>query len=53
MGLRKTVKIEMYMPDQLMWDKAPKLIPALPVAAVTIIVFLILAIRIFDRRDVK
>ena len=52
MGLKKTIEIEKYMPDELMWNTAPKLIPALPVAAVTIAVFLFLAIRIFDRRDV-
>ena len=51
-GLKKTIEIEQYMPDELMWKTAPKLIPALPVAAVTIALFLFLAIRIFDRRDV-
>lgn len=53
MGLKKTVSIEKYMPDSLMWEVSPKLMPALAVAAVTIIVFLLLAVRIFDRRDVK
>ena len=33
--------------------EAAQLPLALPVAAVTILVFLLLAIRIFDRRDVK
>ena len=53
LGFKKTVEIEKIMPDQLMWEQAPELIPALPVAAATIIVFLVLAIRIFDRRDIK
>ena len=52
MGLKKTIAIEKYMPDELMWASAPKLIPALPVAVVTIAVFLLLAIRLFDHRDV-
>ena len=53
LGFKKTVEIEKIMPDQLMWEQAPELIPALPVAAATIIVFLVLAIRIFDRRAIK
>lgn len=53
MAFKKSISIENYMPDQLMWQSNPKLPLALPVAAVTILVFLLLAIRIFDRRDVK
>ena len=53
LGLKKTVKIENYMPDHLMWEQTPKLIPALPVAALTILVFLLFAVRIFDRKDIK
>ena len=53
MAFKKSISIEKYMPDQLVWQSNPKLTLALPVAAVTILVFLLLAIRIFDRRDVK
>ena len=51
--LKRSVQIERYMPDQLMVQQFPKLIPALPVAAVTILLFLLLAVWVFDHRDVK
>ena len=53
LGFKKTVEIEKIMPDHLMWEQTPGLIPALLAAAVTIIVFLLLAIRVFDRKDIK
>ena len=42
-----------YMPDQLLRDSAPKALDAILVSAVTTGVFLPLAIRVFDRKDVK
>lgn len=42
-----------YMPDQLLRASAPKALDAILVSAVTTAVFLPLAIRVFDRRDVK
>lgn len=53
MALKKTFKIEKYMPDHLLGLESPKPAYALPAAAITIAVFLFLAIRITDRRDVK
>ena len=53
LALKKSVSIENYMPDQLLWDQAPKLIPSLPVAAVVMILFLLLAVWLFNKRDVK
>lgn len=45
--------ISKYMPDQLLRDTSPKPLTAILSALVTGAVFLILAVRIFDRRDVK
>ncbi|MBQ5951259.1 MAG: hypothetical protein IJL66_03820 [Lachnospiraceae bacterium] len=42
-----------YMPDQLLGKSDPDTLTALIVSAVTIAVFLGLAVRIFDRRDIK
>ena len=42
-----------YMPDQLLSTLDPSLATSLIVAIVTNAVFLLLAIRVFDRRDVK
>ena len=53
MLLKKTISIEKYMPDELLGQTAPAVIPALPVALVMLAVFLFLAVRVFDRRDVK
>lgn len=50
---KKEILIEGYMPDQLMDQTAPKVMTSLPVAAVTIAVFLFLAIWLFEKRDVK
>ena len=57
-GLRQFIRmgafsIAQIMPDQLLRADAPKTADALLVSAVTIGVFLPLAIRVFDRRDVK
>lgn len=51
--LKRSVSIENYMPDYLMWQETPDPVIALPVAAVTIVIFVLLSVRIFDRRDVK
>ena len=51
--LKKTISIEKYMPDELLGQAAPAVIPALPVALITLVVFLFLAVRVFDKRDVK
>lgn len=53
MALKKTIEIENYMPDQLMDATAPPVVPGLPVAIITIVLFLILSVRIFDRREVR
>ncbi len=53
MALKKVIAIEQYMPDQLMDAKAPPLIPGLPVAVVTIALFLFLAVHVFDRKEVR
>lgn len=42
-----------YMPDMLMMQARPDTVRALASAAVTAAIFLPLAIRVFDRRDVK
>ena len=49
----KNFSIDSYMPDQLLGAANPKTLDSLAVSAVTIAVFLLLAIRIFDRKDVK
>ena len=53
LAFKTKIAIEQYMPDQLMDQTAPALIPALPVAVLTIAVFLFLAVRVFDRREVR
>jgi hypothetical protein len=53
MAFKKTIEIENYMPDQLMDATAPPVVPGLPVAIITIVLFLILSVRIFDRREVR
>jgi hypothetical protein len=53
LAFKTKIAIEQYMPDQLMDQTDPALIPALPVAVLTIAVFLFLAVRVFDRREVR
>jgi hypothetical protein len=50
---KKRFSVADYMPDQLFRDSRPDTVAALLVSAVTICLFLWLAIRIFDRKDVK
>ena len=50
---KKSFSIADYMPDQLFRESRPDAVAALLVAAVTICVFLWLAVRIFDKKDVK
>ncbi len=45
--------LQTYMPDQLIGDTEPKVLDSILSSAVTILLFLILSIQIFDRRDVK
>ena len=49
----KNFTLASYMPDQLMFDSQPKVLTSILSAGVTTAIFLSLAIRIFDRRDVK
>ena len=42
-----------YMPDQMIRAAAPETVPAILSALITTGIFLLLAVRIFDRRDVK
>ena len=49
----KDFAIDRYMPDQVLQESEPDAVRAILVAAVTIGLFLPLAIRVFDRRDVK
>ncbi len=49
----ESVSISKYMPDQLLGADSPKALTAILSAAVTTVVFLLPAINIFDRRDVK
>ena len=49
----KDINIIPYMPDQVMKEATPGTIRALLVSAVTIAIFLSLAISVFDKRDVK
>ena len=49
----KDFQLGNYMPDQLIGILNPDLVTSLIVAVVTGAVFLVLAIRVFDRRDVK
>ena len=44
---------ETYMPDQLLAEKTPKVLDSILSSVICGTVFLLLAIRIFDRRDVK
>jgi hypothetical protein len=50
---KKSFLLNDYMPDQLLSESNPETLTALIVSGVTIAVFLWLAIRIFDRKDVK
>ena len=50
---RKEIDISIYMPDVVMGEKPLDTVKAILVAVVTGGIFLPLAIRIFDRRDVK
>ena len=49
----KPMNVSQYMPDSVMGDNPPETVKAILVALVTSGVFLPLAIRIFDRKDVK
>ena len=49
----KNFQLSNYMPDQLLGLLNPSTETALIVAVVTGTVFLLLAIRVFDRRDVR
>ena len=49
----KDINIIPYMPDQVMKEATPGTVRALLVSAVTIAIFLSLAISVFDKRDVK
>ncbi|MBR6186376.1 MAG: ABC transporter permease [Clostridia bacterium] len=48
-----TFSVSQVMPDQLLQEASPKPLTALLVSAVTVALFLPLAIGIFDRKDIK
>lgn len=50
---KKDFLVSDYMPDQLYAETKPDTLAALIVSAVTILLFLWLSVRIFDRKDVK
>ena len=50
---KKSFSIVSYMPDQLLDSASPNVVRSLAVSAVTIVIFLLPSIRIFDKKDVK
>ena len=50
---KKNFLISDYMPDQLLNSEEPKTLDALLVSAATIVIFLPLSIRVFDKKDIK